>query len=163
MKTHLVIRTTVAAAGSMLLAGCWTSRPLEVAVPQPQTRVIAQVTDSGAVALGNTIGAGALEVEGVVTEATPDAWKLQVLRVDDKFGASNVWQRQVITFPRYSLTRPRVKQLDKRRSWIAAGGIVLGAVAAARIFGGIIVGEDPDPNPNPPPATLVLPGGIFNP
>jgi hypothetical protein len=158
MKSHLVI-----AAASIILAGCYSTGPLEVAVPQPQTRVIAQLTDSGAVVMGNMIGSGALEVEGVVTEASGDAWKLQVLRVDDKFGASNVWQRQEITFPRYALTRPRVKQLDKRRSWLAAGGVVLAAFAAGRMFGGFITGEDPDPNPNPPPAILIPSGGGIQP
>jgi hypothetical protein len=162
MTSRVVIRLSLLLS-SFVLAGCYTQRPLEVAVPAPDTRVVAQVTDSGAVALGNTIGAGALEVEGVVTEATPEVWKLQVLRVDDKFGASNVWQRQVISFPRFALTRPRVKQLDKQRSWLAAGGIVLGAFAAGRLFGGFITGEDPDPNPTPPPANLIPAGGGFRP
>ena len=160
MNPRLVLSLTFAAAA---LTGCYSYRPLEVAVPQPATTVVAQVTDTGAVVMGNTIGAGALEVEGVVTEATSDSWKLQVLRVDDKFGATNVWQRQVITFPRYTLTRPRVKQLDKRRSWMAAGGIALAAFAASRLFGGLITGEDPDPNPNPPPANLIPSGPGFRP
>jgi hypothetical protein len=161
MKTSSILFSGCALIAA--LSGCYSQRPLEVAVPSPDTRVIAQVTDTGAVVLGSMIGTGALEVEGVVTEATADAWKLQVLRVDDKFGATNVWQRQVITFPRYTLTRPRVKQLDKRRSWLAAGGIVLGAFAAGRLFGGFITGEDPDPNPTPPPANLIPSGGGFSP
>ena len=95
-----------------------------------------------------------------MTEATPEVWKLQVLRVDDKFGASNVWQRQVISFPRYALTRPRMKRVDMTRSWLAAGGIVAGAVLAAKVFGGLIVDDGGDPNPTPPPAILIPTGGI---
>lgn len=144
----------------LLLAGCYVQVPLETAIPEPETRIVAQVTDSGAVTMGNTIGAGALEVEGIVTAATPEMWKLQVLRVDDKFGASNTWQRQPIDFPRYALTRPRVKRVDKTRSWLAAGGIVAGAFVAARVFGGLVADDDGDPNPNPPPAILIPPGGV---
>lgn len=158
MKSRIV--RSAPAALILLLGGCYSQVPLEVAVPLPATRIVAQVTDSGAVALGNTIGSGALEVEGIVTEATPEAWKLQVLRVDDKFGASNVWQRQVITFPRFSLTRPRARRIDKQRSWLAAGGIIAGAVLAGRLFGGLVSDDGPDDNPTPPQQIILAPGGI---
>jgi hypothetical protein len=154
-----VVRS-IPAALFLGLGGCYSQVPLEVAVPLPATRIVAQVTDSGAVALGNTIGSGALEVEGVVTEATPEEWKLQVLRVNDKFGASSVWQGQLITFPRFSLTRPRARRIDKQRSWMAAGGIVLGAVLAGRLFGGFVSDDGPDDNPTPPQAIILAPGGI---
>ncbi len=148
-----------AAITSLLLAACYTQIPLETAVPAPATRIVATVTDSGAVALGNAIGPGALEVEGVVEEATADSWKLQMLRVDDRFGKSNVWQRQVVNFPRYTLTRPEVRRLDKTRSWLAAGGIIAGAFLSAQAFSAIIGGDGPDNTPVPQ-AIRLIPGGV---
>jgi hypothetical protein len=157
MKNRVV--STFAAASVALLAACYTQAPLDVAAPAPSTRIVAQVTDAGAAALGNTIGAGALEVEGVITEATPDEWKIQMLRVDDKFGVSNPWQGQVVTVPRQFLTRPQTRRLDKTRSYLAAAGITVGAVLAARLFGGLIVG-DPDDTDPVPQATILVPGGV---
>ncbi len=148
-----------AAVGSLLLAACYTQAPLETALPAPATRIVAMVTDSGAAALGNTIGPGAMEIEGLVEEASPEAWRLQLLRVNDRFGKTNVWQGQVITFPRHMLARPEVRRLDKTRSWLAAGGIAVGAVLAAQAFSSIVGGDDINTTPVPQ-ATRLLPGGI---
>ena len=140
----------VTAAILPLVTACYVQKPLDVAVPAPETRIVAIVTDSGAAALSNTIGPGAMEIEGVVSEADQSQWKLQLLRVDNRFGVSNSWQRQPVTFPRNSLMNTRVKRLDKTRSWLAAGGIVSAAFIVAKIFGNVIGSDEPpDTNPNP--------------
>jgi hypothetical protein len=82
-----------------------------------------------------------------------------MLRVDDKFGVSNPWQGQIVSVPRQFLTRMQTRRLDKTRSYLAAAGITVGAVLAARVFGGLIVG-DPDDTDPVPQATILVPGGI---
>jgi hypothetical protein len=129
---------------------CHTERPLTAAAPAPTSRIIAQVTDTGAVAMASTIGIGAVEVEGVVAEADANAWKLHLLRVDQRGGASTRWNRELVTFPRYALTNAREKKLDKRRSWMIAGVITAALVVGTLLFGSGIIGGGGDGEPEPP-------------
>ncbi|MBA3404557.1 MAG: hypothetical protein H0U13_07745, partial [Gemmatimonadaceae bacterium] len=97
------------------IAACYTQVPLETPVPPPATRVIARVTDSGAVLIGSSVGPGASEVEGVVASASPDEWTLNLLRVDYRGGVSTVWNREPVTFPRYALSHMTEKRVSRSR------------------------------------------------
>lgn len=141
------------------ITGCYTQVPLETATPAPETRVIARVTDSGAVAIGSRVGPGASEVEGVVASATPDVWTLNLLRVDYRGGTSTIWNREPVVFPRYALSHTTQKRVSKSRSWMAAGLFVAGAYAVTRIFG--VGGSDEEEPPIiEPPAIRIPTGGI---
>jgi hypothetical protein len=133
-----------------LLAACYSQRPLTTAVPAATTRIVAQITDSGVVAMSNAIGAGATEVEGVVAAADAVSWDLQVIRVDYRGGASVLWNREPVNFPRYTLTHATERTLDKKKSWIAGGLITAGALLAARVFGAFGFGDNPGTEPPPP-------------
>ena len=133
-----------------LLTACYTQRPLTTAVPAATTRIVAQVTDSGVVAMSNAIGAGATEVEGVVAAADATSWDLQVIRVDYRGGTSVLWNREPVNFPRYTLTRATERTLDKKKSWLAGGLITAGALLAARVFGAFGFGDNPGTDPPPP-------------
>jgi hypothetical protein len=104
--------------------------------------------------MSNTIGPGALEVEGDVAEADQDNWKLNLTRVDHRGGASVLWNHELVSFPRFALTNPTVKKVDKTRSWLAGVLLAGGAILAAKVFttGG---NDDPNPNPPPPPHTRI--------
>jgi hypothetical protein len=132
------------------LTACYTQRPLTTAMPAPMTRIVARVTDSGVVAMANAIGSGAIEVEGVVDAADAVSWDLQVIRVDYRGGASVLWNRERVSFPRYTLTSATERTLNKKKSWIAAGLITVGAFLAARVFGAFGLGDNPDTEPPPP-------------
>ena len=154
-----IIRRPVSAVFALpLLVGCYSLAPLETPMPSPDTRIVATVTDSGAAALSNSIGPGATEIEGIVSEADGAQWKIRLLRVDTRFGGTSAWDREVVTFPRFALMQPRVKVLDRRKSFLAGGGIVLGAFLAARLFSGLAADEPPGGGPVPPAIRLV-PGG----
>jgi hypothetical protein len=121
--------------------------------------VLAELTDSGTVALSNALGAGALGVEGVIAAADAQSWTMQMVRVNHRDGRTIEWNREPVTFPRNTLTRPMVKVLDKKRSWLAAGGIVVGAFILAQTFDLLGSSEEEGDEP-PPPASLVpIPGG----
>ena len=142
---------------ALLLSACYTQRPLERIVPVPATRIIAKVTDSGTVVMGGRIGPGAEEVEGVVATADENVWELRLLRVDQRGGASVLWNSELVSFPRYALTSPNEKRLDKTKSWMAAGLIAVGAFVAARLFQAS--GADEDTSKPPPPPLILIPGG----
>ena len=144
---------------AMAASGCYMERPLEVPVPAPSTRVLAELTDSGTVALSNALGAGALGVEGVIATADAQNWTLQMVRVNHRDGRTIEWNREPVTFPRSTLTRPMVKVLDKRRSWLAAGGIVIGAFILAQTFDLLGSSEDEGEEPPPPASVVPIPGG----
>jgi hypothetical protein len=130
-RLHIAILVAAVTAFS----GCYTQHPLTATVPALGTDVVALLTDSGTVAMGNQLGPGVTEVEGVVAEADGNSWRLLMTRVDQRGGTSTLWNREPVTFPRYALTGVTVRRLDKKRSWIVAGAITAAALIAARAFG----------------------------
>ena len=133
-----------------LLAACYTRGPLTTPVPAAGTRIVAQVTDSGVVALSNALGAGPVQVEGVVAAADGTSWDLQLVRVDYRGGASVLWNHERVNFPRATLDHPTEKRLDRGKSWLVAGAVTATALLAARLLGAIGGGETPNQPPPPP-------------
>ncbi len=153
---HSVCR---ASALLLVLAACYTRRPITTSTPEPTTRIIARLTDSGVVEMGRTIGTGAYEIEGVVAEADPSVWKLHLTRVEQRTGSSINWNRELVSFPRYALTDATEKRFDRTRSWMAAGLVAAGAILAAAALGEL--GADEEINPPPPPPAIRVPGRGF--
>lgn len=117
------------------LSACYTQRPLTSPVPAAGTRIVAELTDTGTVAMATLLGPGATEVEGVIADADGANWRLLMLRVDQRGVGPTLWNREPVTFPRLALTRVTERTLDKRRSWLMAAFIAGAAFAAARTFG----------------------------
>ena len=137
-------------ASACLLAACYTQAPLATAIPAPETRIVAQVTDTGVLAMGNAIGSGATEVEGIVAGADATSWDLRMLRVDYRNGTSVPWNRELVRFPRSALSQATERHFSKGRSWIMAGLLTSTAFLAGR-FLGVFGGGDNTQNPPPPP------------
>ncbi len=133
-----------------LLAACFSQAPLPSAIPAPETRIVAQVTDTGVLSMSNAIGSGATEVEGVVAGADATAWDLRMIRVDYRNGQSVVWNRELVRFPRSALSQATERRFSNKRSWIMAGLLTSTAFLAAR-FLGVIGGGDGTEKPPPPP------------
>lgn len=155
MKSNRSLLQVTPAA--ILLTACYTQVPLQRSVPEPATRIVAQVTDTGTVSMGNAIGPGAREVEGVVATADASVWNLHLVRVDQLGGASTLWNRELVSFPRNALVNPTIKRLDKPRSLLAGVVVAAGAFAAARLF--TALGADDDPGTDPTPQQIRIPGG----
>jgi len=148
------MRVTVARLPALgvlsLLAACFTQAPIDAPVPAPDMRIVAQVTDTGVLAMSNALGPGVREVEGIVAGADAAAWDLRLLRVDYRGGSSVLWHRELVRFPRSALSQATERRFSKKRSWLAAGLITTGALLAARMLG-VIGGGDGDNKPPPPP------------
>ena len=155
MKDMNIKHVFVLAAVSLAGAGCYQQMPLTTLPPAAGTRVIAELTDSGTVALGHAIGVGAQQVEGVVTTADANVWGVQMLRVTHRDGRLVDWNREVVSIRPNLLTNMSVKVLDKKRSWLAAGGIAVGAILLARTFD--LLGSSEEDMDEQPPAQKVMP------
>lgn len=132
------------------LAGCYMQSPLPSPIPAPETRIVAQVTDTGVLAMSNAIGPQATEVEGIVAGADANSWDLRMLRVEFRNGQSVEWNRELVRFPRSALSQATERRFSKGRSWIMAGLLTSTAFLAAR-FLGVIGGGDATDKPPPPP------------
>lgn len=137
-------------SSACLLAACFTQAPLPSAIPVPETRIVAQMTDTGVLAMSNAIGSGATEVEGIVAGADATSWDLRMIRVDYRNGQSVVWNRELVRFPRSALSQATERRFSNKRSWIMAGLLTSTAFLAAR-FLGVIGGGDGTEKPPPPP------------
>ena len=151
-------RLSILSALCLVSGACYVQRPLETVPPPPSTRIVAQLTDSGTVAMGNALGPGVLGVEGVVATADQNEWTLQMVRTDLRDGRQIEWNREPVKFPRQAFTNTQVVRVDKTRSWLAGGLLIAGAFLAARAFN-LLGASDGEPNEEPPPASLVPSGG----
>ena len=149
------LKALFAVLAGAIASGCYVERPLEMIPPPPSTRIVATVTDSGVVAMSNQIGPGATMIEGVVSAADQSNWTIQMLRVDHRDGRTVSWNREAVTFPSNTLTQPTVKVLDKKRSWLAAGGITVGALILAQTFD-LLGSSEEDNTEEPPPQRPIL-------
>ena len=137
------MRAGVAAAVvSSTLVACYSQHPLTAPVPVLGTQIVAELTDSGTVVMGNQLGPGVTEVEGYVAEVDGSSWKLLMTRVEQRGVGSTMWNREPVTFPRSALTHVTERRLDKKRSWLAAGVIATAAIVVARTFGAFSFGGE---------------------
>src|SRR5262245_6074629 len=133
-----------------LSAACYRQLPLEAPLPHPAPRIVAQVTDTGVVAMSNALGPGAQEVEGIVVAADNTNWDLRMLRVDYRGGSSVLWKQEQVRFPRTALSQATERRFSSGRSWVMAGLVTSAALLAAK-FLGVIGGGEGDNKPPPPP------------
>jgi len=145
--------TVARALGAGLLfvvAGCYRQLPLASPLPQPNQRIVAEVTDTGVVAMSNLLGPGAQEVEGIVVAADNEAWDLRMLRVDYRGGTSVLWREEQVRFPRYALSQATERRFSSGRSWLMAAAVTSLALLGAK-FLGVIGGGSDEGKPPPPP------------
>lgn len=133
-----------------IVTSCYTQAPLSRDVPVAEMRLVAQVTDTGVLAMSNAIGPGATQVEGIVAGADATSWDLRLLRVTHRGGQTVTWKQELVRFPRSALSQATERRFSNRRSWIMAALVTSSALLAAR-FLGVIGGDDNSPAPPPPP------------
>jgi hypothetical protein len=152
-----LFRRGVALGLMLTLTACYTQRPLGT-IPAPATRIVATMTEAGAVAMTKAIGPGSTEVEGVVVSVDADSWTLEMLRVDHRGRNSVTWNREHIIFPRDALANVAERALDKKRSWLAVGAIAASAVLIGGLLSSITSGGD-ESEPSAPTENVAPAGG----
>lgn len=145
------------------LQGCYSYAPLETGVPPVGENIEFRINDRGRFELSDRLGRGLATIEGRLTGTTDDLYLVNVAAVSFLSGEKNRWSGEPMRLSREHVSDAAIRKLDKKRSWITAG-IVVVAVGAFIATRGLLVdffgnaGEDPTP---PPPPSSLQPRSIL--
>ena len=120
----------------LLLAGCYTYRPLENPAPPPGERVSAQLTTEGSQRLTGQIGPEVLHVEGDVVSADSAGLDLDVIEVESIRGIRSDWHGEHVRLPREAVAGLQQRRLSVGGTTLLGGAIVGGLYAMYQLFGG---------------------------
>jgi hypothetical protein len=128
--------------------GCYDYVPLRPPEPVPGTRLAADLTDSGADALGRYLGPRVARVDGRLMRMTPDTLVLSAFVVTDREGIAHFWKGEAVSLPRALVATLERRRLSVGRTATFAAGAIAGAVLVLRAFGIISSGSS---STMPPP------------
>jgi hypothetical protein len=120
----------------LLLAGCYTYRPLENPAPPPGQRVSAQLTTEGSRELTGQIGPEILHVEGQVVSADSAGLDLEVREIESYRGIRSDWHGEHVRLPRQAVAGLQERRLSVGGTTLLGGVLIGGLYAAYRLFGG---------------------------
>lgn len=126
-------------AGLMMLLACadacYRFTPLSTVEAPVGREVRVDLTDAGAVQLAPLIGERIASVDGRTAQASDTALVMIVSATNSRSGRTVHWNGEQIVVPRSAISRFQGKQVDKPRSWMLAGVVVLGAAILDSAFG----------------------------
>jgi hypothetical protein len=129
-------RRVAARLAPLLLAACYTYRPLPEPVPPAGDRVQVSLTDDGADSLASRIGPGITLVDGDVIRADSGSLTLAVREVENRRGERDDWQGERVDVPRRF-----VRGIEERRMSLGGTGLLGGAIAAGLVAATTIAGK----------------------
>jgi hypothetical protein len=138
----------------LLPAGCYRYVPVAAAAaPAPGAEVRLHLTPAGSAHVAPALGAQTVFVAGRAERAGGDSLRLQVAESAGPTGAATRWVGERVTLPIAAVARGEQRVLDRRRSFLAGAGAVLGAAAGYALLravagGGAGAGGD-QPVPTP--------------
>jgi hypothetical protein len=141
---NLVIAVCLAA-----LTGCYRTTELATPVPTPGTRIVAELTPSGAERMEQMIGPEAVGVEAHVAETRPDEWELSLLRVDHRRMPSVRWNGEPVVFPVETLRGVREREFDALRTAGLTVAVTAVLAVLARNFMWSQISGEPPRGPDP--------------
>lgn len=123
---------------SLLLQGCYESLPLTQTPPMSAPRVELVLNDQGRAALSDRLGTAVDKIEGQLVSQEQSGYSMLVYRVSQLNGNSAAWTGEKVTIAKEYTVGFQVRQLDKRKTWIAVGvvvGVVVAVVVGASLAG----------------------------
>jgi hypothetical protein len=120
----------------LLLAGCYTYRPLANPAPPPGQRVSAQLTTEGSRELTGQIGPEILHVEGQVVSADSSGLDLEVLEIESYRGIRSDWHGEHVKLPRQAVAGLQERRLSVGGTTLLGGVLAGGLYAVYRLLGG---------------------------
>jgi len=126
-------------------SGCYVYPPV-VSAPSPGTELRLDLNDRGRAALGNKIGASAVNVEGVLKSPPDTVYELGVTSVTYMRGEASKWSGEPLAVSRDYVANTTQRTLSKSRTWLTA--VVMAAAVGALIASrGLIGGGSPASDP----------------
>lgn len=126
---------------SLVVGGCFTWHPV-TAAPPAGNELEALLSNAGTARLTAIIGPDASSILGTVTGTRGDTLDLAIAEVRTRGGLTYYLRGTTVGLVGADLASMRVRQLDKRRTAIAATAGVLGAAALAAGVSAISGGMD---------------------
>jgi hypothetical protein len=120
----------------LLLAGCYTYRPLPGPVPAAGARIQVALTDAGADSLTSRIGPGIQLMDGDVVRADSNSLTLAVREIEDRRGERNDWLGEPVVVPRRF-----IRGMEQRKMSVGGTGLLGGAIAAGLVAATAAVGS----------------------
>ena len=134
-------------AFSLLVAGCYTLQPARGVTPHVGSHVAFDVTDSGRVALGGSMGPEIAQIEGRLIGNENGDYVLAVSAVRLLRGGEQVWSGEQVRIKREHVGSVYTRRLSTARS-VALGATAVGGFAAflvGRALRGAGSGDDSGP------------------
>jgi hypothetical protein len=126
--------------------GCYVYTP--GVTPASGMRVRLDLNDRGRVGMGESIGTAARSIEGTLVTEPDSSFALKVESVQYLNGQNNRWSGESVTVSKDFVGTVRERQFSRSRTFLAAAGIVGGAIvliATRGIIGGGNAGKEPGP------------------
>ena len=138
----------------MLLAGCYTYRPLpsvDAAMPAPGSKIEVHLTTAGASALANQVGPDILYLEGTLVSADASGLTLAVTRSVSARRLDTDWKSEHVTLPREHIASVGERKFSVGETALLGGLAGGGLVAAYALLGGAGGSSSNTPPPGPGP------------
>jgi hypothetical protein len=135
-----------------LLVGCYTYRPVIQPSALDGDLVRLTLTDSGAVSLASQLGPATENVSGRVVQDTAGAYILAVTGTRRRGGLETDWRGEHVAVPWPLVAHLEQRRFSRRRTALAAVGMVAIALGAREAFwgpGGVFGGAPPGGGPSP--------------
>jgi hypothetical protein len=117
----------------LVLMACYQYVP-SPAQPATGDEVRFTLSNEATVSLAPVLGPRTTALTGRILSDGPSEFALAVDRTFKDDGVAVVWGRDRVSIPRGAITRTERRVLDRTRTLIATGGVVLGATVTALIL-----------------------------
>lgn len=133
-------------------ASCYRYAPIQGAVGDEGKPVRVRLTDQGSINLAPLIGPTIVTVDGTIVSVRDTIVALSLTNAIARSGVETPWRGERVDVPRSAISDVQLRELDRRRSWLAAlGGVAATAAvgAAWNLLGGSSGGKIPPQNGGP--------------
>ena len=149
-RSHLarLARSACVAAAALTAAGCFVYRPAQPGGVEPGQVVRVALTPSGAEQVTTQVGPRVTTLDGRVIGARDSALAVAVSQLTRSPAGEEFWTGDSVVVPVRAVSSLAVRELDRKRSAWATGGLVVGLVVLRQVFieSGVF-GSRPTPSP----------------
>lgn len=149
------MRSVARVCFALLLTGaCYRYTPAGNATPASGDIVRLDLTTAGMGRMSSVLGRDAVAVEGSILAVDDTSYVMSVSGTRQRETQSTLsWAGDRVVIPRNAVQSIERRSLDKKRTWLVAGLVVLGAIATKVIISGfdaLAGGDDGGMPPTPP-------------